>query len=132
MGNIQDAQNELMKAAAADPANSSQYYFNLGAVLVNTGHMKEAADAFKKATDAKPDFADGYYQLGVTLIGMATVDPKTGAMVPPDGTKEALSKYMQLAPTGPNAQSAQAMLDAINTSVTTQVGSAPAAKGGKK
>ena len=132
MGKVDEAQVELNKAAQIDTVNSSQYYFNLGAVLVNTGHMKEAADAFKKATDAKPDFADGYYQLGVTLIGMATVDPKTGAMVPPDGTKEAFEKYMQLAPTGPNAPAAKSMLDAINSSVTTQVGNAPAAKGGKK
>jgi tetratricopeptide (TPR) repeat protein len=133
MGQIQEAQAELMKAAEIDTANASQYYFNLGAVLVNTGHMKEAADAFKKATDSNPNFAEGYYQLGVTLIGMATVDPKTGAMVPPDGTKEALQKYLQLAPTGPNADAAKSLIDTLNSSVTTQVGSAPSGKApGKK
>ncbi|HWP84480.1 MAG TPA: tetratricopeptide repeat protein, partial [Terriglobia bacterium] len=86
LGQLEEAQAELMKAAELDAANAGQYYFNLGAVLVNTGHMQEAANAFKKATEAKPDFADAYYQLGVTLIGMATVDPKTGAMIPPPGT----------------------------------------------
>jgi hypothetical protein len=90
-------------------------------VLVNTGHMQQAADAFKKATESKPDFADAFYQLGVTLIGMATVDPKTGAMVPPAGTKEALEKYMALAPNGPNAPAAKSLLDTLNSQVTTSV-----------
>jgi len=127
LGQVQEAQGELMKAAELDAVNAGQYYFNLGAVLVNTGHMQEAADAFKKATDAKPDFADGFYQLGVTLIGMATVDPKTGAMVPPPGTKEALGKYLELAPTGPNAEAAKSLLETLNTAVTTTVGTKAAA-----
>jgi tetratricopeptide (TPR) repeat protein len=126
LGQVQEAQGELMKAAQMDPTNAGQYYFNLGAVLVNTNHMQEAADAFKKATEANPTSADSFYQLGVTLIGMATIDPKTGAMVPPDGTKEALQKTIDLAPTGPNAAAAKSLLDSLNTSVTTQVGSAPA------
>jgi len=96
LGQVQEAQAELMKAAQIDTANAGQYYFNLGAVLVNTGHMQEAADAFKKSTEANPNAADGYYQLGVTLIGMATLDPKTGAMLPPPGTQEALQKYLRI------------------------------------
>jgi tetratricopeptide (TPR) repeat protein len=127
MGQVQEAQGELMKAAQLDATNASQYYFNLGAVLVNTGHMQEAADAFKKATDANPNFAEGYYQLGVTLIGMATVDPKTGAMVPPPGTKEALEKYMTLAPTGPNADAAKSLLETLAAPVPTSTSSKPAA-----
>jgi tetratricopeptide (TPR) repeat protein len=122
LGQVQEAQAELMKAAEIDPTNAGQYYFNLGAVLVNTGHMPEAAEAFKKATEANPNNADGFYQLGVTLIGMATVDPKTGAMVPPPGTKEALEKSIALAPTGPNADGAKALLESISAAVTTTVG----------
>jgi len=130
-GKVQEAQQELMQAAQIDPANAGQYYFNLGAVLVNTGHMQEAADAFKKATEAKPDFADAYYQLGVTLIGMAQVDPKTGAMVPPPGTREALQKALDLAPNGPNAAAAKSLLETVDASVTTSVGGKPAT-GSKK
>jgi tetratricopeptide (TPR) repeat protein len=122
LGQVEEAQGELMKAAQLDAVNAGQYYFNLGAVLVNTGHMQEAADAFRKSTEANPKFADGFYQLGVTLIGMATVDPKTGAMVPPPGTKEALQKYIDLAPTGPNAEAAKSLIDTLNSSVTTKVG----------
>jgi hypothetical protein len=84
--------------------------------------MQEAADAFKKATEADPNFAEAFYQLGVTLIGMAIVDAKTGAMVPPPGTKEALEQYMKLAPTGPNAEAAKSLIDTLGAAVTTSVG----------
>lgn len=121
-GNVEEAQAELVKAAELDTVNAGQYYFNLGAVLVNKANMKEAAEAFRKATETSPNFAEAYYQLGVTLIGMATVDPKTGSMVPPEGTKEALEKYMQLAPTGPNAAAAKSLLDMMASSIQTSVG----------
>jgi tetratricopeptide (TPR) repeat protein len=130
MGNAAEAQAELTQAATLDPVNAGQYYFNLGAVLVNKGAMKEASDAFTKSTQTTPPYVEGYYQMGVTLIGMATVDPKTGAMVPPDGTKEALEKYLAAAPTGPNAAGAKALLESLGTSVSTSVGrpAAPAKK----
>lgn len=121
-GKLQEAQAELVKAAQIDPPNGGRYFFNLGAVLVNTNHIKEAAEAFKKATESDANFADAYYQLGITLTGMATVDSSTGAIVPVAGTKEALEKYLQLAPNGPNAAAAKSLLDTISGSVTTQVG----------
>ena len=121
-GKLQEAQAELVKAAELDPPNGGRYFFNLGAVLINTNHMKEATEAFKKATEADPNFADAYFQLGVTLTGMASVDPSTGAIVPAPGTKEALEKYLQLAPSGPNAAAAKSLLETITGSVTTQVG----------
>jgi tetratricopeptide (TPR) repeat protein len=126
MGNPAEAQAELTQAANLDPTNAGQYFFNLGAVLVNRGAMKEAAEAFTKSTQTTPPYVEGYYQMGVTLIGMATVDPKTGAMVPPDGTREALEKYLTAAPNGPNAAGAKALLDSLGTAVTTQVGGKPA------
>lgn len=130
-GKVDEAQAELGKAAQLDPTNGGRYYFNLGAILVNTNHMKEAADAFKKATEADANFADAYYQLGVSLTGMAAVDPKTGKVQPVPGTVEALQKYLQLAPTGPNADAAKGLLDTMTGAVTTQIGSVPE-KGKKK
>ena len=126
-GKVQEAQEELKKAAQLDATNAGQYYFNLGAVLVNTGNMQPAADAFRQSTETTPPFAEGFYQLGVTLIGMATVDPKTGAIVPQPGTKEALEKYLQLAPNGPNAESAKGLMETLSSTVATTIGgSAPA------
>ncbi|MBI4459693.1 MAG: tetratricopeptide repeat protein [Acidobacteria bacterium] len=119
-GKAPEAQAELVKAAELDPTNASRYYFNLGAVLVNTNNLKEAAEAFRKATEADPKFADGYYQLGVTLTGMASVDG-SGKIVPAPGTQEALQKYLEVAPDGPNAAAAKSLLETMGSSVTTKV-----------
>ena len=121
-GKLEEAQAELVKAAELDPPNGGRYFFNLGAVLVNTNHPKEAGDAFRKATESDPNFADAFYQLGVTLTGLAAVDPKTGGIVPVAGTKEALEKYIQLAPSGPNAAAAKSLIETMSGTVTTQVG----------
>ena len=126
MGNATEAQAELTQAATLDPTNAGQYYFNLGAVLINKGASKEAAEAFTKSTQTNPPYAEGYYQLALALIGGATFDAKTGAMVPPEGTKEALEKYLAAAPTGPNAEGAKGLLQSLGTSVPTQVGGKPA------
>jgi tetratricopeptide (TPR) repeat protein len=126
LGQVQEAQAELMKAAQMDSVNASQYYFNLGAVLVNTNHMAEAADAFRKSVESNPNAPDGYYQLGVTLIGMATMDA-SGKIIPAPGTKEALDKYLELAPTGPHAGEVKGFLDMLGASVATSVGGKPAA-----
>jgi tetratricopeptide (TPR) repeat protein len=120
-GKIAEAQAELEKAAELDPVNGGRYYFNLGAVLINTGNIDAAIDAFRKATEADQNFADAFYQLGVTLTGQATVDNATGKVIPSPGTLEALQKYIDLAPDGPNAAAAKSLIDTMGGAVTTSV-----------
>lgn len=113
-----DAQAELQKAAQLDPANGGKYYFNLGAVLVNTGQLDPAAEAFKKATELDPNYADAYYQYGICLMGKATMG-SDGKMVPVAGTAEAFNQYLGLAPNGKDAETAKAMLAQIGATVDT-------------
>lgn len=115
---IGDAQTELQKAIALDPTQAGKCYYNLGAVLTNTGQTEEALAAFKKAIDADPTYADAYYQYGITLMGKVTVGAD-GKMVPAPGTAEAFNKYLELAPTGPNAQTAKDMLTSLGSTVDT-------------
>jgi tetratricopeptide (TPR) repeat protein len=126
-----EGQEELNKAAALDPANAGRYYYNLGAVLVNTGNTEPAGAAFKKAIESDPNYADAYYQYGIYLIGKAAVDATTGKINPPDGTKEAFQKYLQLKPDGPNADAAKSMLQSIDASINTEYKN-PAAPPAKK
>ena len=112
-----DAQTELTKAAQIDPANAGKFYFNLGAVYVNTGNLDPAAAAFKKAIDLDPNYAEAYYQYGLSLMGKATID--NGKTVAPAGTQEAFQKYLDLAPTGPNAETSKAMLASMGATVQT-------------
>lgn len=113
-----EAQAELTKAASLDTANAGKYYYNLGAVYVNTGQSEPAGAAFKKAIDIDPNYADSYYQYGVYLIGKATTTPD-GKIVPPAGTAEMFQKYLQMKPDGSFADAAKAMLTSMGATVQT-------------
>jgi tetratricopeptide (TPR) repeat protein len=128
---IPEAQAELTKAAQLDPTKAGQYYYNLGAVLVNTGQAEPACEAFKKAIDTDGNYAEAQYQWGNCLFAKAQVTPE-GKVNPVPGTAEAFQKYLELAPAGPNAEAAKGMLTAINASVDTKYAnpSAPAPKKG--
>jgi len=114
-----EAQAELQKAAQIDPPNAGRYYYNLGALLVNSGQPDPALEAFKKAIEADPNYADAHYQIGMALLGKASLSPE-GKVIAPPGTKEALQKYLELKPTGPFAESAKGSLDLLEKSIETQ------------
>lgn len=126
-----EATAELEKAAAIDPAGAGKYYYNLGAVLVNTGQLEEAGQAFKKAIEADPNYAPAQYQYGVYLVSKATTTPD-GQVVPPPGTREAFEKYLALDPNGPFAESAKGMLQTLQSTVQTQYVNPEAQKKAKK
>jgi tetratricopeptide (TPR) repeat protein len=128
---IPEAQAELGKAAQLDPTNAGRYFYNLGAVMVNTGQNEAAGEAFKKAIDLDPNYADAQYQYGMYLLGKAQITPE-GKVIPAPGTKEALTKYLELKPNGPFADSAKGALTSIEGTVTTQYENPAAQKKGKK
>jgi tetratricopeptide (TPR) repeat protein len=128
-----EAQAELTKAAQMDPTNAGRYYYNLGALLVNNQQLEPAGEAFKKAIEAQPDYADAYYQYGIYLISKATTTAD-GKVTPQPGTREAFEKYLALKPDGPYAESAKGMLSMIGGQIATEYKNpdAPATKKGKK
>jgi len=115
-----EAQAEMAKAAQLDPPGAGKYYYNLGAILVNTGQNEQAVEAFKKAIEADPKYADAYYQMGVYLVGKAQVDTATGKVTPVEGTVENLQKYLELAPNGQFAESAKGLLQGLGSTVDTK------------
>jgi len=127
-GKIDDAVKTYDLSAQTDPSSAAQAYFNTGAVLTNAGKADAALAAFDKCIAADPTRAEAYYQRGVNLLGKATIQgDKT---VPAPGTVEAFQKYLELAPTGPNAQNAKDLLASIGATVETSFGTKkkPAAK----
>jgi len=126
-----EAQAELQKAAQIDPPNAGRYFYNLGALLVNSGQLEPAGEAFKKALEADPNYADAHYQWGMYLVAKATTNAE-GKIVPPPGTKEAFQKYLELKPAGPFAGSAKEMLSTLEVSIETQYLSPEAQKKAKK
>jgi Tfp pilus assembly protein PilF len=113
-----EMQAELEKAAQIDPTKAGQYYYNLGASLVNSGQNEPAGQAFKKAIELDPNHADSYYQYGVFLVGKASF-AADGKVIPVPGTVDAFQKYLQLAPTGQFAEQAKAMLTSMDAKLDT-------------
>jgi tetratricopeptide (TPR) repeat protein len=113
-----EAQAELNKAAALDAPNAYHYYYNLGAVYVNSGQSAPAEVAFKKSIEANPEYADGQFQYASALSARLSTD-KEGKVVAPPGMKEALEKYLQLEPMGQFADGAKGLLMAIGATIET-------------
>ena len=78
---LDEASANLAKAAQLDPPGAGKYYYNLGALLVNSGQNDTAAATFRKAIEADPNYADAHFQLGMSLAAKAGADPKTGAVI---------------------------------------------------
>lgn len=114
-----EAQAELEKAAQLDPPGGGKYFFNLGAVMINTGQTEPAITAFQKAVELDPKYAPAWFQLGSALSGKLTMTAD-GKPVPPPGMREALEKYLEIDPAGPNAEAAKSLLTVITGTIETQ------------
>jgi tetratricopeptide (TPR) repeat protein len=110
-----DMQKELQKAAELNPPGAGGYFYNMGAMLTNAGQSDAAIEAFKKAISVDPNHAEAHYQLGVALTAKMTMNGDKP--VPAPGTVEALQKYVQLSPNGPNVEAAKQLLATFDAKV---------------
>jgi Tfp pilus assembly protein PilF len=117
-GKIEEGKAELTKAAELDPTNAGKYYFNLGAIMVNSGNNDGAIEAFRKAVQADPNYAVAQYQLGTALVGAAQMNAD-GSIKPVPGTVEAFEKYLQIEPNGAYAEGAKGMIATLKGGVQT-------------
>jgi len=119
MKKFPESKGELEKAAAIDPAGAGKYYYNLGAILTNTGQTDAALEAFKTAIEKDPNYADAHYQYAVALSSkmQTTAD---GKVIPPPGMKEALEKYLTLKPDGPYAEGAKGLMAMLGAQLETK------------
>ena len=128
-----EAQGELTKAAQLDPPNAGRYYYNLGALLVNSGQTAASEQAFKKAIEANPDYADAQFQYA-TALSARLVTGADGKVNAPPGMQEALEKYLSLQPNGQYAEASKSMLQMLGATIQTNYTnpSAPTKSTGKK
>jgi tetratricopeptide (TPR) repeat protein len=117
---IPDATAAYDAAAKVQPADAGMFYSNEAIVLSKAGNADATVAAADKAIAADPKKPVPYYLKGQALIGKATVDPKTQRIVAPPGTEEAYQKYLELAPTGPMAPEAKAILEQIGSKQQTK------------
>jgi tetratricopeptide (TPR) repeat protein len=109
-GDKAKTQAALDALMAADPkdAETAVRLFNEGAERTRTGSYDEAALYFERVTQIAPDdpkFAKAHYVLG---LAYAKDDAKK------EQAKEHLQKFLQLAPSDPDAETAKQMLDYLN------------------
>jgi tetratricopeptide (TPR) repeat protein len=102
---------ELYNQAAEFAANAGQAYFNVCAVLYNNGDTHGSAAACRKCVQADPTRANAWFILGSDLFADSPIDK--GKVIASPETREALEKYLALAPDGPHAADVKAMLDMI-------------------
>jgi tetratricopeptide (TPR) repeat protein len=117
-GNLYSQRGEYEKAVAifAEAAQSAAYpalpWFNLCAAYYNLSRMQDAIDACDKAIASDPGMPDPYYVKASALFGQSK--QQHGKYVPPAETREALNKYLSLAPFGPRATEARSLLDKLD------------------
>jgi len=84
--------------------------FNICAVLYNTGDVNGAVTACRKCVQADPTNANAWFVLGSSLFAGASADA-SGKFVISAETRQALQKYLELAPDGPHAADTKQMLE---------------------
>jgi tetratricopeptide (TPR) repeat protein len=102
---------ETYNQAAGLASNAGRAYFNICAVYYNSGNTQDSAAACRKCVQADPTRANAWYILGSDLFADAPID--NGKVVATAETREALEKYLALAPDGPHAADVKAMLQML-------------------
>jgi hypothetical protein len=87
-------------------------YFNVCAVLYNIGNAHDSAAACRKCVQADPTRANAWFVLASDLFADLPVTAQGKVQASPE-TREALEKYLALAPDGSHAADVKAMLDMI-------------------
>ncbi len=103
---------EAYNQSAGLASNAGLAYFNVCAVLYNIGNTHESAAACRKCVQVDPTRANAWFILGSDLFADSPIDAKGNVVASPE-TREALEKYLALAPDGPHAADVKAMLQMI-------------------
>lgn len=93
--------NELLEAGGGSGDPTAAY--NQGVSLWNANKFPEAQIQFAKAVKLDPKMAEAYYYLAMTLVNQNKLTE----------AKPNFETYLKLAPDGPNAATAKAILDSI-------------------
>lgn len=105
-----DALADYRQAASLAP-DPSQVDWNICAVLYNTGDTANGLAACRTASTVEPARADTWFVLASLLFAESSKTDPQGKFIIPDECRQALNKYLELAPNGPHAGDVKAMLD---------------------
>jgi tetratricopeptide (TPR) repeat protein len=100
---------EAYRLSAEFAANQGLAYYNICAVLYNSGDTTNTPAACRKCLQLDPSRVDAWFILGSVLFGNSPIDAKGNVTVSAEA-RQALGKYLELAPDGPHADDVKAML----------------------
>ena len=121
-GNLYNHAKKYDQAIAAftESASFSAYaalpLSNLCAAFYDANRLQEAVAACDKAIAADPDLSDPYFVKASALLGTGHVEH--GLYQAPPGARDALNKYLGLAPAGEHAAQARELLEKLDTPIT--------------
>lgn len=95
--------------AAALASNPGLACFNICATFYNAGDIQNALPACRKAARAEPTRANVWFLLGSLLYAGAPANAQSKFVITAEN-RQALEKYLELAPGGPHAADVKAML----------------------
>ena len=87
-------------SAPGGASGGADAMYNQGVILWNSGKVADAKKAFEGAIQANPNLAEAHYQLGMVLVNEGNLP----------GAATEFETYLKLAPSGPNAATAQALI----------------------
>lgn len=91
------ADEMYQKVAAIDPHNAAILFFNVGVKAWNENRPKEAAQAYRKAIEIDPTYAQAHRELGTALMGSQDFA----------GALKHFQEYLTLNPKAPDAREIQ-------------------------
>jgi len=87
-------------AGATGGGGNPDIFYNQGVIAWNAGKVADAKKAFESAIAANPSHAESHYQLGMVLVNEGNLA----------GAATEFETYVKLAPDGPNAAQAKALV----------------------
>lgn len=94
---------ELLATVDDRQVASADVFYNIGISFLNQGRQANAIEYFTKAVELDPSYTDGYFQRGLAYFGRQELDKARGD----------LQKVVDLAPEGPQAQTAETVLSQL-------------------
>ncbi|MBI3478693.1 MAG: TonB family protein [Acidobacteria bacterium] len=112
-----EAVQAYKNAVAVDSTAAYQYYFNIGAILTNTGDLEQANAAYSDSIRLNPQFAMAYYFKGTNLLSKAQVVHAKATV--PDEALQLLHRYLELQPTGAYAIASHQVIAFLSRDIRT-------------
>jgi tetratricopeptide (TPR) repeat protein len=120
LGKVPEASAAYDNAVKQDPTKAGMYYGNEAIVLYKANQSDGAIAAADKAIAADATRPDPYYIKAQSMVGQATVDPKTQMVVLPPGCLDAYQAFLSLAqPTDPRVAQVKELLASLNVKIDT-------------